>query len=155
MNMTTTITTKNYDKTSVLTPVEDNREHEIGLWQSVGGVKQNEPVFSIGTAAAMLEVHPRTLRIYEQEGLIHPLRKGTRRYYSLNDIQWVVCLRSMIHDHGISVAGIKKLLRYTACWSIVNCPLSKRKECTAYQSYEKQAYEKQAETQKGVMPSSS
>jgi MerR family transcriptional regulator/heat shock protein HspR len=138
MNMTTTITTKNYDKTSVLTPVEDNREHEVGLWQSVGGVKQNEPVFSIGTAAAMLEVHPRTLRIYEQEELIHPLRKGQRRYYSLNDIQWVVCLRSMIHDHGISVAGIKKLLRYTACWSIVNCPLSKRKECTAYQSYTKQ-----------------
>ncbi len=136
--MTTTITTKNYNKTSVLPTVEDNREHEVGLWQSVGGVKQNEPVFSIGTAAAMLEVHPRTLRIYEQEGLIHPLRKGQRRYYSLNDIQWVVCLRSMIHDQGISVAGIKKLLRYTACWSIVNCPLSKRKECTAYQSYTKQ-----------------
>lgn len=136
--MTTTIPTKNYDKTSAFASIEDNREQEVGLWQSVGGVKQNESVFSIGTAAAMLEVHPRTLRIYEQEGLIHPLRKGQRRYYSLNDIQWVVCLRSMIHDQGISLAGIKKLLRYTACWSIVNCPLSKRKECTAYQSYMKQ-----------------
>lgn len=136
--MTTISISKKYDKTPLVPQTKDDLEHDIGLWQSVGGVKQNEPVFSIGTAAAMLEVHPRTLRIYEQEGLIHPLRKGQRRYYSLNDIQWVVCLRSMIHDHGISVAGIKKLLRYTACWSIVNCPLSKRKECTAYQSYMKQ-----------------
>ncbi|MGQ9746072.1 MAG: MerR family transcriptional regulator [Dissulfurimicrobium sp.] len=33
----------------------------------------------------MLEVHPRTLRIYEQETLINPSRRGQRCYYSLND----------------------------------------------------------------------
>lgn len=110
-------------------------EDSSGLWKSIKKVDPDKPVFSIGTAASMLEVHPRTLRIYEQEGLVIPLRKGQRRFYSLNDIQWITCLRSMIHDHGISVAGIKKLLKYTSCWNVVNCPMSKRKECTAYQTF--------------------
>ncbi len=107
---------------------------KTGLWQPVEGVDPDKPIFSIGTAANMLEVHPRTLRIYEKESLIKPLRKGQRRYYSLNDMQWITCLRSMIHDQGISIAGIKKLLNYTACWNIVNCPLEKRKKCTAFRT---------------------
>ncbi len=98
------------------------------------GVDPDNPIFPIGTAATMLEVHPRTLRIYENEGLVTPMRKGGRRYYSLNDIQWISCLRHMIHDQGISIAGIKKLLQYTSCWNIVECPMEKRKNCTAYRT---------------------
>lgn len=89
------------------------------------------PLFSIGTAAAMLEVHPRTLRIYEEEGLIKPFRKSGRRYFSLNDIQWIKCLRHMIHDQGISIAGIKRLLELTPCWQIADCPAMKRNKCSA------------------------
>ncbi len=96
------------------------------------GVEPDKAIFPIGTAASILEVHPRTLRIYEDEGLIKPKRKGGRRYYSLNDIQWIKCLRHMIHDQGISIAGIKKLMQYTSCWNVVNCPMEKRKRCTAY-----------------------
>ncbi len=96
------------------------------------GIDPEQPLFSIGTAAAILEVHPRTLRIYEEEGLIRPYRKSGRRYYSLNDIQWTKCLRYMIHDQGISIAGIKRLLEFTPCWNIVECPMEKRKSCSAY-----------------------
>ncbi|MDA8163006.1 MAG: MerR family transcriptional regulator [Desulfobacteraceae bacterium] len=104
------------------------------LWQPVNNVDPDKSVFSIGVAAVMLEIHPRTLRIYENEKLIKPFRKGQRRYYSLNDIQWIMCLRSMIHDHGVSIAGLKRLLQYMACWNIVKCPLEKRKVCNAYNS---------------------
>ncbi|MGB9711620.1 MAG: MerR family transcriptional regulator [Dissulfurimicrobium sp.] len=107
---------------------------ETELWQPIDNVDPDKPIFSIGAASAMLEVHPRTLRIYEEEELIRPTRRGQRRYYSLNDIQWITCLRSMIHDHGVSIAGLKKLLQYTACWNIVKCPMEKRKVCTAYHS---------------------
>ncbi|MEN8140524.1 MAG: MerR family transcriptional regulator [Thermodesulfobacteriota bacterium] len=93
---------------------------------------EDKTVFTIGTAAKMLEVHPRTLRIYEDEGLISPERKGKWRYYSMDDIHWVECLRSMIHEHGISIAAIKKLLNYTPCWNISDCPFAKRKQCTAF-----------------------
>lgn len=112
----------------------DPAVEETGVWQPVDNVDPDKPIFSIGAAATLLEVHPRTLRIYEQEALVTPSRRGQRRYYSLNDIQWITCLRSMIHDHGISIAGLKKLLQYTACWNIVKCPLEKRKACTAYSS---------------------
>ena len=97
-------------------------------------VDEKKAIFTIGIAAQMLEVHPRTLRIYEQEGLITPMRKGKWRYYNMNDIKWIECLREMIHEHGISIAAVKKLLQYTPCWNIIDCPFEKRKLCTAFLS---------------------
>ncbi len=91
----------------------------------------NLPVYPIGVAARMLGVHPRTLRIYEAEGLVKPRYTGARRLYSHNDIQWITCLRSMIHDEGISIPGIKKLLEYVPCWKIVDCPKEVRDQCSA------------------------
>ena len=85
-------------------------------------IRKDLPVYSIGVAAKLLEVHPRTLRIYEDEGLIKPSREGNRRLYSINDITWIGCLRRLIHDEGISIPGIKKLLRYATCHEIADCP---------------------------------
>ena len=89
------------------------------------------PVYPIGVAARMLGVHPRTLRIYEAEGLLKPRYMGARRLYSHNDIQWITCLRSMIHDEGISIPGIKKLLEHVPCWKIIDCPRDVREQCSA------------------------
>lgn len=93
---------------------------------------KDKAVFTISVAAEMLEVHPRTLRIYEQEGLIKPIRKGKWRYFNADDINWINCLRGMIHKNSMSIAAIKKLLLYTPCWNIAGCPFEKRKECTAF-----------------------
>jgi MerR family transcriptional regulator, heat shock protein HspR len=85
-------------------------------------IKNDLPLYSIGVAAQLLDLHPRTLRIYEDEGLIKPHRQGTRRLYSPNDLQWIRCLRSLIHDEGISIPGIKKLLHFAPCYEIAACP---------------------------------
>ena len=95
-------------------------------------VDETKAIFTIGVAAQMLDVHPRTLRIYEEKGLVRPMRKGKWRYYTMNDIEWIECLRTMIHEHGISLAAVKKLLQYTPCWNITDCPFEKRKQCTAF-----------------------
>lgn len=95
-------------------------------------IDENKAIFTIGIAAQMLGVHPRTLRIYEEEGLITPLRKGKWRYFNMNDIKWIECLREMIHVHGVSIAAVKKLLQYTLCWNITDCPFEKRKQGTAF-----------------------
>jgi len=92
---------------------------------------KNLPLYPIGVAARMLGVHPRTLRIYEDEGLIKPHRVGARRLYSRNDLQWIACLRSAIHDQGISIPGIRKLLRYATCHEIVECPEEVSCSCEA------------------------
>jgi MerR family transcriptional regulator/heat shock protein HspR len=89
------------------------------------------PIYPIGVAARLLNVHPRTLRIYEDEGLIKPAHKGTRRMFSANDIKWIECLRSAIHDDGISIPGLKKLLSLVPCHEITNCPAEICESCTA------------------------
>lgn len=95
-------------------------------------MKENKALLTIGMAAEMLDVHPRTLRNYEEAGLITPKRKGKWRYYTLRDIQWIECLREMIHTQGVSINAVKKLLQFTPCWNIVDCPFEKRKRCSAF-----------------------
>ncbi|PIE69756.1 MAG: MerR family transcriptional regulator [Deltaproteobacteria bacterium] len=95
-------------------------------------VDEKKAIFTIGVAAQLLGVHPRTLRLYEEAGLVKPQRKGKWRYYTMNDVKWIECLRKMIHEEGISIAAMIKLLRYTPCWNITDCPFEKRKQCTAF-----------------------
>lgn len=95
-------------------------------------MKENKALLTIGMAAEILEIHPRTLRNYEEAGLISPQRKGKWRYYTLRDIQWIECLRKMIHEHGVSIKAVRKLLKFTPCWNIVDCPFEKRKRCSAF-----------------------
>ncbi|MGV1099309.1 MerR family transcriptional regulator [Thiovibrio sp. JS02] len=91
-----------------------------------------EAIYPISVAAKLLSVHPRTLRIYEEEGLVKPARKGTKRFYSNDDIEWVRCLRDLIHEKGISIPGIKMLLELTPCWEIRKCPPEVRERCSAF-----------------------
>jgi len=94
-------------------------------------LRSDLPIYPIGVAAKLLDVHPRTLRIYEEEGLVEPDHKGARRLFSSNDIKWIFCLRSMIHDQGISIPGLKRLLALAPCWEIADCPPDVSDRCEA------------------------
>ncbi|WP_310598969.1 MerR family transcriptional regulator [Desulfobulbus sp.] len=97
----------------------------------IRAIRSNVPIYPIGVAAKLLNVHPRTLRIYEQEELIKPAMVGNRRMFSADDIQWITCLRTFIHEEGISIPGLKKLLDYIPCWEVAGCPLDIREQCAA------------------------
>lgn len=88
-------------------------------------------VYPIGIVAELLGIHPRTLRIYEREGLIKPARRSGKRFFSNNDLQWLKCLRKLIHEDGLNIAGIKKLLTLASCWEIRQCSEKERKDCPA------------------------
>jgi DNA-binding transcriptional MerR regulator len=88
-------------------------------------------VYPIGIVAELLSIHPRTLRIYEREGLIKPARRSGKRFFSNNDIKWLRCLRKLIHEDGLNIAGIKKLLTLASCWEIRRCSEEERKSCPA------------------------
>ncbi len=92
-------------------------------------VDENLPVYPMGVAAQILKVHPRTLRIYEAEGLIKPQRQGGKRFFSKNDLVRIECLRKLIHEQNLSISGIKKLLEFTPCWKLKDCPREKRLKC--------------------------
>lgn len=68
------------------------------------------PLYTIATAAELLELHPRTLRLYEQAGLIKPARKNNRRFYSNSDLEWVRIVRHLIHDEGLNQQGLRRML---------------------------------------------
>lgn len=74
-------------------------------------IDPHKPVFSIGVAADILDVHPRTLRIYEEEGLINPSRtSGDRRRFSLEDLQRVRFIRHLTQERGVNLAGVAIIL---------------------------------------------
>src|SRR4026208_505983 len=68
------------------------------------------PVYVISVAATLVSAHPRTLRIYEDEGLLCPARTPTNiRLYSENDIRRITWIRHRPRERGVTVAGIRIL----------------------------------------------
>jgi len=68
------------------------------------------PVYVISVAASIVSVHPRTLRIYEDEGLLCPARTPTNiRLYSENDIRRITWIRHLTRERGVNLAGIRIL----------------------------------------------
>jgi len=95
-------------------------------------MQKDKPVYPISIAAELLEVHPRTIRLYEKYGLIHPRRRGNKRFFSNNDLRWVRCIREMIHEKGLNIEGIRRLLCFLPCWQIKGCTEKEREACSAY-----------------------
>src|SRR5512143_2582421 len=70
----------------------------------------SRPVYVISVAAGILSVHPRTLRIYEDEGLVCPARTPTNiRLYSENDIRRILWIRRLTQERGVNLAGVRLL----------------------------------------------
>jgi MerR family transcriptional regulator/heat shock protein HspR len=94
---------------------------------------RGRPVYTIGTAAEILGVHPRTLRLYEEGGLIRPARKHNRRFYSSYDLQWITCIRYLLHHKGLNQEGLRRLLAMIPCWEIQGCSAELMAQCPARQ----------------------
>jgi len=74
------------------------------------GPDPSRPVYVISVAAELVSVHPRTLRIYEVEGLVCPARTRTNiRLYSENDIRRVLWIRHLTQNLGVNLAGVRVL----------------------------------------------
>lgn len=81
--------------------------------RSVPGVKERRPetpVYVISIAADLLGCHPRTLRIYEEHGLLSPFRRHRIRLYSERDIQRGRLIRFLIEERGLNLAGVRLIL---------------------------------------------
>src|SRR3954454_14315271 len=74
-------------------------------------VSSDRGVFMISVAVELAEMHPQTLRMYEQRGLIEPKRspKGTR-LYSHEDVDKLRRIQQMTAELGLNLAGVEKVL---------------------------------------------
>ncbi|MEA2214103.1 MAG: MerR family transcriptional regulator, heat shock protein HspR [Solirubrobacteraceae bacterium] len=73
-------------------------------------VSSDRGVFMISVAAELAEMHPQTLRMYEQRGLIEPKRspKGTR-LYSQKDVNRLRRIQEMTAELGMNLAGVERV----------------------------------------------
>jgi MerR family transcriptional regulator/heat shock protein HspR len=74
------------------------------------GRDASRPVYVISVAAGLVSVHPRTLRIYEGEGLLCPARTPSNiRLYSENDLRRILWIRHLTQNLGVNLAGVRVL----------------------------------------------
>ncbi len=73
-------------------------------------VSSDRGVFMISVAAELADMHPQTLRMYEQRGLIEPKRspKGTR-LYSQEDVDRLRRIQEMTAELGMNLAGVERV----------------------------------------------
>ncbi|MFC2046766.1 MerR family transcriptional regulator [Chloroflexota bacterium] len=81
----------------------------------------NQPVYPIGVASELLEVHPETIRTWERAGVIQPpRRRGGKRFYSDIDLKRLEFIRRLIGE-GLTLLAIRYYLRLYSCWEIQDC----------------------------------
>jgi MerR family transcriptional regulator, heat shock protein HspR len=76
------------------------------------------PRYIISIAAELASCHPRTLRIYEEEGLLRPIRRNNLRLYSEADIQRVRIIRFLTRRQRVNLAGVRVILQLEALGKI-------------------------------------
>ena len=68
-------------------------------------------ILPISSIAQALNVHQRTLRIYDKEGILSPLRTDkNRRNYSLDDLEKARLVLFLTRNLALNLAGVKIIL---------------------------------------------
>jgi MerR family transcriptional regulator/heat shock protein HspR len=68
-------------------------------------------VFRIGAIARRFAIHPQTLRLYEREGLLRPVRtEGNTRLYDADTIERLEIILTLTRDLGVNLAGVEVIL---------------------------------------------
>jgi MerR family transcriptional regulator/heat shock protein HspR len=71
----------------------------------------DRPCYMISVAADLVGMHPQTLRIYEQKGLVRPKRTpGNTRLYSERDLARLRQIQGLT-ELGLNLAGVEQVLR--------------------------------------------
>jgi MerR family transcriptional regulator/heat shock protein HspR len=71
----------------------------------------DRPRYMISVAAELVGMHPQTLRIYEQKGLVRPQRTaGNTRLYSDADVDRLRLIQQLTTEVGLNLAGVEQVL---------------------------------------------
>jgi MerR family transcriptional regulator, heat shock protein HspR len=74
-------------------------------------VMDDRPRYMISVAAELVGMHPQTLRMYEQKGLVQPQRTaGNTRLYSEADLERLRLIQRLTGELGLNLAGVEAVL---------------------------------------------
>jgi MerR family transcriptional regulator, heat shock protein HspR len=75
---------------------------------------EHEPIYAISVVSRMVDLHPQTLRHYENLGLVKPTRSGgNRRLYSEHDLERLRLICRLTNDLGVNLAAVEVILNLT------------------------------------------
>jgi MerR family transcriptional regulator/heat shock protein HspR len=73
--------------------------------------ESSRPRYMISVAAELVGMHPQTLRIYEQKGLVRPKRTaGNTRLYSDSDVERLRLIQQLTSEVGLNLVGVARVL---------------------------------------------
>ncbi len=73
--------------------------------------EEERPRYMISVAAELVGMHPQTLRMYEQKGLVRPKRTaGNTRLYSDADVDRLRLIQRLTSELGLNLAGVERVL---------------------------------------------
>ena len=72
----------------------------------------DRPRYMISVAADLVGMHPQTLRMYENRGLVRPARTpGGTRLYSELDVERLRLIQRLTTELGLNLAGVEHVIR--------------------------------------------
>ena len=83
--------------------------------------------YLINEVSQRVGLSQKRIRDYEKSGLIRPRRepRTNNRRYSEADIDQILRVKALIHEHGFTLACLRYFLAAAPCWIIFNCPQKK------------------------------
>ncbi len=76
-----------------------------------GRMDLDKPLYTLSIAAEILEIHPRTLMMYEALKLVVPQRTSTnRRRYSQRDLLTLQAIQRLTRGHGLNLNGARLVI---------------------------------------------
>lgn len=103
--------------------------------------KKIELTYGIGEVSQQVGLSQKRIREYEQGGLIRPRRepRTNNRFYTQADIRQIERIRTLIHEHGFTVACLRYFLTAAPCWIVFDC--KEKDSCPSYRSPHAACYE--------------
>jgi MerR family transcriptional regulator, heat shock protein HspR len=80
----------------------------------------------ISIIAERYNIHPQTLRLYEREGLIKPVRtSGNTRLYGQDEIKKLELILTLTRDLGVNLSGVEVVLQLARMMGEADMPFDR------------------------------
>lgn len=113
--------------------------------------KKEERYYNIGVVSKMYDIHQQTLRLYEREGLLKPVRShGNTRLYSEKDLERLELILNLSRDMGVNLAGVDIILNLREKMSEMQQQIN---ELVQFLKTELEKNAKPSEAEKGLVKS--
>ena len=103
--------------------------------------KEEKGRYPIGFVSQVVKLSQKNIRDYEQMGLIKPRRdlRTNNRIYSDFEIEQIKHITHLIHNEGLTLSCIRRIIQLAPCWNIFACEV--KENCPAYKYANMPCYE--------------